>query len=246
MPRYKIATKLFAYLSLAYLFAIAGAQSSAAENAYISGERSAHGIGKFYMGREIAQVMGHRGARWLERSSRTQAERTDVLLDLLPLAADMIVADIGAGTGYFSLPIAQRVPKGEVLAVDIQPEMLALIEQKALASNVKNIRLIQGQADDPALPKAAVDLVLMVDAYHEFEFPREMAANIKAGLKPGGIVILVEYRAEDPNLAILRLHKMSAEQAIKEWQAAGFVFEKNIGDLPQQHVLVFRKPLSKQ
>ena len=215
-----------------------------AEDLYETGKRNPHGIGKYYMGREISKVMGHLGARWLERSGRTLEERTDLLLDLLPLKPDMLVADIGAGTGYFSIPIAERLTEGEVLAVDIQPEMLALIDNKAKSKGVPNIRLIQGRVNNPLLPEGEVDLVLMVDAYHEFEFPFEMASGIKQGLKPGGAVILVEYRAEDPKVPILKLHKMSAEQARKEWQALGFVFEKNIGDLPQQHVLVFRKPVN--
>ena len=241
MLRYKIATKILTYCCVGLLTILLQPVSGANEF-YESGERSPHGIGKFYMGRAISQVMGQLGARWLERSGRPLEERTDVLLDLLPLRPDMLVADIGAGTGYFSIPIAQRLTAGEVLAVDIQPEMLALIKQKSTSSDIHNIRLIQGRADTPLLPADEVDLVLMVDAYHEFEFPYEMGVGIKHGLKPGGVVILVEYRAEDPNVPILSLHKMSAEQAIKEWQALGFIFEGNIDDLPQQHVLVFRKP----
>ena len=242
MPRYKIATKLRLW-SYVTLLMLSSPVVFSSEDHYETGKRSPHGIGKYYMGREISKVMGHLGARWLERSGRTLEERTDLLLDLLPLEAGMLVADIGAGTGYFSIPIAERLTSGEVLAVDIQPEMLALIEQKAKTKGVRNVRLIQGRVDAPLLPEGEVDLVLMVDAYHEFEFPFEMAAGIKRGLKPGGIVVLVEYRAEDPAVPILRLHKMSAEQARKEWQALGFIFEKNISDLPQQHVLIFRKPL---
>ena len=216
---------------------------SFADAPYQTGERSRHGIGKYYMGREISQVMGHRGARWLERHERSQEEATDLLLDLLPLESTMIVADIGAGTGYFALPIAKRVPDGKVLAVDIQPQMLELIRSNAETLNITNLNLIQGRIDNPLLPAGEVDIALLVDAYHEFEYPHEMAVGIWEGLKPGGRVVLVEYRAEDPDVPILKLHKMSAEQAIKEWQAAGYIFEQNISVLPQQHVLIFRKPV---
>ena len=228
---------LFILLGVMVCITIAGANES-----YTTGPKSAHGIGKYYMGREISQVMGHRGARWLERNAREREERTDKLLELLPLEPDYVVADIGAGTGYFSIPIAERVTEGKVVAVDIQDEMLALIAQKSKQRKVQNIETVKGSESNPNLAKNSVDLALMVDAYHEFEFPAEMAAGIKAGLKPGGKVVLVEYRAEDPSVPILRLHKMSAQQAIKEWQGAGFVFEKNIEVLPQQHVLIFKKP----
>ena len=200
------------------------------------------GIGKYYFGREISHVMGHRGARWLERRSRKDSERTDLLLEMLPLKTDSVVADIGAGTGYFSIPIAKRVPDGRVLAVDIQPEMLQIIQSRAEEAGISNVTLVKGLTDDPKLPQNAVDLILLVDAYHEFEFPYEMARGMHASLKPGGQVMLVEYRAEDPNVPIKKLHKMSLAQATREWEAAGFRLKSTNDSLPQQHVLFFEKP----
>ncbi|MEM7469228.1 MAG: class I SAM-dependent methyltransferase [Pseudomonadota bacterium] len=243
MPRYANETKfLLRALLAATLTYLIFASSSGAESPYSEGKRSVDGIGKYYFGREISTVMGHRGARWLERSTRQQEERTDLLIDALPLNPDMVVADIGAGSGYFSIPIAKRLPAGKVLAIDIQAEMLTIIKHKCAALGINNIELVRSSAADPKLPQDRVDLALLVDAYHEFEFPKEMTLGIFRGLKSGGRVVLVEYRAEDPSVPILRLHKMSEAQAKKEWLAAGFEFEKNLSVLPQQHIFIFRKP----
>lgn len=204
---------------------------------------SRDGIGKVYMGREISHVMGHLGAGWLERPSREAEERTDLLIQNLPLEPGAVAADIGAGTGYFSLPMAQRVgADGRVLAVDIQPEMLAIIAERAEAENVGNISTILATETDPRLPADTVDLALLVDAYHEFSYPREVMQGVVFGLKPGGRVVLIEYRGEDPRVPIKRLHKMTARQAIAEMEAVGLVWEENLDFLPQQHFLVFRKP----
>jgi len=203
---------------------------------------SRDGIGKFYMGREISRVMGRRGADWLERPSREREERTDLLVDNLPLEEDHVVADIGAGTGYFSFRIAPSVPRGEVLAVDIQPEMLAIIRERAQQQGAGNVRGVRGGVADPNLADDSVDLALVVDAYHEFSHPREMALALRRALRPGGRLILVEYRAEDPSVPIKRLHKMSEAQARRELEAAGFEFVRNGDFLPQQHFLVFRRP----
>jgi FkbM family methyltransferase len=183
--------------------------------------------------------MGHLGAGWLERGSRQQEERTDLLLDFLVGLQPATVADIGAGTGYFSLPLAERLPEGRVLAVDIQPEMLRMLEARARRSGFTNVELIQGQVDDPALPEKAVDLVFIVDAYHEFSHPREMMLGIAASLAPGGRVVLVEYRGEDRSVPIKPLHKMTEAQVIKEMQAVGLRWQATESFLPQQHVLVF-------
>ena len=209
--------------------------------AYSYGTASRDGIGKFYLGREISHVMGHLGAAWLERSSREREERTDLLLDFLVSLAPETVADIGAGTGYFSLPLAARLPKGRVLAVDIQPEMLRMLERRATQQGLSNVEPIQGQVDDPALPAATVDLAFMVDAYHEFSHPREMLQGIVRSLRPGGQVVLVEYRAEDPRVPIKPLHKMTEAQVIKEMAAVGLTWQQTKAFLPQQHVLVFAK-----
>lgn len=201
------------------------------------------GIGKYYMGREISHVMGHLGAGWLERPTREREERTDLLLENLPLAPGAVAADIGAGTGYFSLPMAKRVgPTGRVLAVDIQPEMLAIIEDRVAAQNLGNVETILATETDPRLPANTVDLALLVDAYHEFSYPREVMIGVASALKPGGRVVLIEYRAEDPRVPIKPLHKMSAKQAIAEMNAVGLAWEATLDFLPQQHFLVFRKP----
>ncbi|MGB5636212.1 MAG: class I SAM-dependent methyltransferase, partial [Waterburya sp.] len=156
------------------------------------------GIGKYYMNREIAQVMGHQAMMWLERESRKTEEKPDLTVQQLELKADDIVADIGAGTGYFSFRMAQQVPEGKIYAVDIQPEMLneiALIKEE---QNITNIETVLGTEDNPHLSPASIDLALMVDAYHEFAYPREMMESIVQALKPGGRVVLLEYRRENP------------------------------------------------
>ena len=204
---------------------------------------SRDGTGKIYMGREISHVMGHRGAGWLERPDRQREERTDLLVDRLPIEADHVVADIGAGTGYFSFPVAERVPNGRVLAVDIQPEMLAIIEQRKRDRGIDNVEPVLGAITNPGLPAGAVDLIFIVDAYHEFSHPREMTTAMFEALRPGGRLVLVEYRAEDPAVPIKPLHKMSEAQARKELEAVGFQWVVTGAYLPQQHVLVFAKPL---
>lgn len=208
---------------------------------YEYGSPSRDGIGKFYMGREIARVMGHLGASWLERPTREREERTDRLVSNLPLQPDSVVADIGAGTGYFSFRIAGRVPRGKVLAVDIQQEMLEMIGSRMVAEGVTNIETVLGSERDPGLAPDSVDVILLVDAYHEFSWPREMGLAMVRALKPDGRLILVEYRAEDSAVPIKPLHKMSVRQARKEMAAAGLRLERNGRFLPQQHFMVFRK-----
>lgn len=209
---------------------------------YTTGPAGRDGIGKFYQGREISHVMGHRGAAWLERSSREREERTDLLIDALPLEPDHVVADVGAGTGYFSFPMAERVPDGRVLAVDIQPEMLALIEERRDSLGVTNVETVLGRIDDPALPTGEVDLILIVDAWHEFSHPHEMGLGMALALKPGGKLVLIEYRMEDPSVPIKRLHKMSEAQARKEMDGLGLRWVRTESFLPQQHFMVFEKP----
>ena len=194
------------------------------------------------MGREIAQVMGHMGAAWLDRPEREQEERPSVLIRNLGLAPDDVVADIGAGTGYFSLRIAPLVPKGRVLAVDIQPEMLDIIRGKQRDTGIGNVEPVLGAIDDPKLAPASVDLVLMVDVYHEFSHPREMMLAIVAALKPGGRVALVEYRGEDPGVPIKPLHKMTQAQAQQEMAAVGLQWIETRDVLPWQHLMFFRRP----
>lgn len=210
--------------------------------AYETRPASRDGIGKIYMGREIAQVMGHEGAGWLERGEREEEERPQKLVELMDLRPADVVADIGAGTGYFSFRIAEKVREGKVLAVDIQPEMLDLLRSASTARAVMNVEPVLGKIDDPNLPPGVVDVALMVDAYHEFDHPREMMDGIVRGLRPGGRVVLVEYRGEDPDVPIKPLHKMTEAQVKKEMAAVGLEHLKTLPDLPRQHVLIFRKP----
>lgn len=200
------------------------------------------GIGKFYLGREIAQVMGHEGARWLERSSRETSEQPQQAIAALHLKPTDIVADIGAGTGYFTFRISPLVPWGKVFAVDVQPEMLALINFVKTQEKITNVEPILGTIDHPNLPESTLDLALMVDAYHEFQYPLEMMKGIVKALKPGGRVVLLEYRKENPFIVIKELHKMSEKQVKKEMAAVGLKWLETQSFLPQQHFLVFEKP----
>ncbi|PLZ96482.1 SAM-dependent methyltransferase [Fischerella thermalis CCMEE 5273] len=199
------------------------------------------GIGKYYMGREIAKVMGHTGAAWLERPSRETEEKPSKILDAVDLKSTDVVADIGAGTGYLSFRIAPKVPQGKVLAVDIQPEMLDIINFFKQELNVTNVEAVLATPTNPNLPPASVDLALMVDAYHEFEYPREVMQAIVKALKPDGRVVLVEYRGENPLIMIKGLHKMTQKQVKKEMQAVGLVWRETKNLLPQQHLMVFAK-----
>jgi SAM-dependent methyltransferase len=224
---------------------IADAQLSTTATAEAPYERvapSRDGIGKVYMGREISQVMGHLGAGWLERPTRVREELPETMIEAMSLAPDAVVADIGAGTGYFAFRLSPRVPDGRVLAVDIQPEMLSILRERIQALDVDNVEPVLGAVDDPNLPEGAVDAVLMVDAYHEFSHPWEMMQGIMHGLRSGGRVYLVEYRGEDLALPIKPLHKMTEAQARREMAAVGLVWEETLDVLPTQHLMVFRKP----
>ena len=230
------------YLCLAFGACGVRADADLENSHYTTGLPSRDGIGKFYMGREISHVMGHLGAGWLERPERERQERTDLLIAGLSLSDDFVVADIGAGTGYFTFPVAQRVPRGKVFSVDIRPEMLARVERRKALENVANVETVLGEEDDPKLPAKEIDLAFIVDAYHEFSFPREMGERLKESLKPGGRLVLVEYRAEDRRVPIKRLHKMSELQVKQEMAAIGLDWIKTESYLPQQHVLIFQKP----
>lgn len=213
-----------------------------ADIVYEEREASSDGTGRYYMGREIARVMSHRGAAWLERPDREREERPDIVVDALDLEPSSVVADLGAGTGYFTFRIAPHVPRGRVYAVDIQPEMLTVVERRADAEGVPNVVTVLGTESDPALPAEAVDVSLLVDSYHEFAYPAEMLSAVWRATRPGGRLVLVEYRAEDPDVPIRRLHKMTEAQVRREVEAAGFEFVGNIDRLPQQHILVFTRP----
>lgn len=218
--------------------------SAVAESAPVYQDRAIHspdGIGKVYMGREIAQVMGHQGAMWLERSSRQREEQPNLVVEALDLKPTDIVADIGAGTGYFSFRISPLVPEGKVLAVDIQPQMLDIINFLNKENNVTNVEPTLASVTDPKLPQESIDLALMVDAYHEFSYPKEVMQGIVTALKPGGRVVLVEYRGENPFVMIKPLHKMTQNQVRKEMSAVGLVWVETKNILPQQHIMVFKK-----
>ena len=205
---------------------------------------SGNGTGKVYMGREIANVMSHRRMSRLDRPGRERDERTDLLVASLPIQGDDAVADIGAGTGYFSFRVAERVPNGVVYAVDIQQEMLDEIERRKRERGVDNIETMLGRVDDPGLGEQSADLIFIVDAYHEFSHPREMGEAMYKALRPGGQLIVVEERAEVSSRTFGALHSMTEAQARKEITASGFRWLRTESFLPQQHFLVFQKPTS--
>lgn len=200
------------------------------------------GIGKFYMGREIAQVMGYQAAEWLERPEREKEEQTRKLLESLELKEGEAVADIGAGSGYYTFPMAQRVgAKGKVYAVDIQPQMLDIIRKRIKLGKVSNVEPVKGTETDPKLPENAVDVILLVDVYHEFSYPYEMAEAMVKSLKPKGRIIFVEFKLEDQQVPIKLVHKMSQKQVIREMEPHPLKWVKTIDTLPWQHVIVFEK-----
>ena len=205
--------------------------------------RSAHdpdGIGKFYLGREIAHVMGPGGILWLERTERETEEKPQLLIDALDIKPGQTIADLGAGSGYYSFRIAPLVgPTGKVLAIDIEPAMLDVIAQRASRERIANVATVRASARGPNLAPGSVDLLFMVDVYHELEYPYEVMTEVRSALKPGGRVALIEYRAEDPQVAIKPVHKMSERQVRRELEVAGFRHVKTVRTLPLQHLIVF-------
>jgi FkbM family methyltransferase len=200
-----------------------------------------NGINKWYMGRQIAHVMSHFGIDWLEREEREMEENTSLLLKNLAVKPGMVVADIGAGSGYHSALLSKMVGTGKVFAVDVEPEMIAYLNARIKQEKLNRIVPVLSTEQKVSLPENTIDMMLLVDVYHEFSFPYEMALSMRAALKPGGKLVLVEFRAEDPAVPIKTIHKMSEAQAIKEFKAAGFAFDKNIDNLPWQHCMVFIK-----
>jgi ubiquinone/menaquinone biosynthesis C-methylase UbiE len=201
-----------------------------------------NGTGKFYMGREIAQVMGHQAAGWLERPEREKEEQPTKLLEALKLRPGDVVADVGAGSGYYTFRMAEQVgPKGKVLAVDVQKEMLDIIRRRKIERRVDNVEAVLGTETDPKLPATAVDLILLVDVYHEFTFPYEMTQRMVESLKPGGRLVFVEFRLEDPDVPIKLVHKMTEKQVLKEMKPHALEHVKTLETLPWQHVIVFKK-----
>ena len=201
-----------------------------------------NGIGKFYMGREIAHVMGHQAAEWLERPEREQEERSSKLWKMLKVKEGDVVADVGAGSGYHTFKLAELVgAKGKVYAVDIQEEMLDIIRGRMKAKNVTNVVPVKGTETDPKLPGGAIDMILLVDVYHEFSYPFEMTEAMVKALKPGGRLIFVEFRLEDPKVPIKVVHRMSEKQVLKEMEPHPLRYAQTLGELPWQHVIVFEK-----
>jgi ubiquinone/menaquinone biosynthesis C-methylase UbiE len=197
---------------------------------------------QFYKGREIARTMHYTGAEWLIRDNREQQERCSLMLANLGLKRGMTVCDMGCGNGFYSLQMAKLIgAQGQVLAVDIQPEMLELLKKRAAEAQLKNVKPILGSVVDPKLPDRKVDLVLLVDVYHEFSHPERMLAALRKSLAPGGKIVLVEFRAEDPEVPILPLHKMSKQQINKELPPNGFKLVKEFDRLPWQHMMFFAR-----
>jgi predicted methyltransferase len=192
-------------------------------------------------GRVLAPVMGVGGAGWLERAEREDEEAPSKALAALELEAGMVIADIGAGSGYYASRIAKLVgPAGRVYATDIQPGMIAILERRIKAENLTNVTTILGAMDDPSLPAQSIDLAIMVDVYHELQQPQVFLQRLKAAFKPGGRLVLLEFRKEDPKVPILEVHKMSVAEVRQELEAEGYALDRVIDVLPWQHIIVLR------
>ena len=216
-------------------------QTEKQEGSYTFKSGDRNGTGKWYMGREIAFVMGFQGMGWLERPEREKEENVSALIANMEISPDDDIADIGAGSGYHVFRMAPLASQGTVYGVDIQNEMLAAMEYRIEALEVDNVTLIKSTEKTANLPANSVDKVLIVDVYHEFSFPVEMMASIYEAMRPDAKLYLIEYRGEDPTVPIKETHKMTEAQAVKEMEAAGFKLVENIGNLPWQHCMVFAK-----
>jgi len=236
----KSSTLALAVVLLAAMPALA--QLTPASGFYQSVPAGRDGIGKRFMGRDIAGVMGIEGAVWLERVEREKEERSDLLMQELALRPGMVVADVGAGSGYYSRRMARAVsPGGTVFAVDVQPQMVALLQGLARQPELATIQPVQATNQDLHLAPASIDLAIMVDVYHELAFPQEVMGSLVRALKPGGRVVFVEYRAEDDTVPIKALHKMSEAQIKHEAAFFQLAWERTANTLPWQHVVFFRK-----
>jgi SAM-dependent methyltransferase len=217
------------------------AQADSFDTKYTYKRGDFNGIGKWYMGREIAYVMGFQGINWLERSEREIEEDVSTLIKNMKIKTNDTIADIGAGSGYHVFKMAPLAENGLVYAVDIQPEMLEAIELKKRSKRVSNVKTVLGSEKSINLPKNSLDKILLVDVYHEFSYPAEMVESIKNALKPNGQLFLIEYRGEDSSVPIKKIHKMTEKQSIAEMEAAGFRLKENIDNLPWQHCMIFEK-----
>ena len=216
-------------------------QKSEPDKKYTFKKGDINGIGKWYMGREIAYVMGYQGISWLERSEREKEENVSDLIQNMKIKSDDFIADIGAGSGYHVFKMAPLAKNGVVYAVDIQIEMLKTINKKKESNKITNVETILGSEKSIHLSKNSLDKILMVDVYHEFNFPIEMIASMKNALKPNGKLFLIEYRGEDSKVPIKKIHKMTEKQAVKEMESAGFKLKENVKNLPWQHCMIFVK-----
>ncbi len=242
----KFQFKTFLFFTVLLLIICSGCNSQDKKNiqedsVYTYTSASRDGIGKIYLGREIAHVMGAAGSEWLERSNRQQEEHSQQAIDSLPLQPNSTVADIGAGTGYYTFRIAAKIPAGKIYAVDVQDEMIAQLESKKKQSHINNVEIIKCNETSPNLPANSVDLAIMVDVYHELEYPHEMLHSLYKALKPTGKLLLLEYRAEDASIPIKPLHKLNVQQANKELAANGFILYQRKEFLPIQHYLLYKK-----
>jgi ubiquinone/menaquinone biosynthesis C-methylase UbiE len=208
-------------------------------NSYSSKKPSANGTGKVYMGREIAQVMSFEGVAWLERNSRTKEENTDLAISRLPVTKNSVVADIGAGSGFYTFRIAPKVK--QIYAVEIQDDALKYLKDKSKELKLTNVAVLKGSEQSAGIPENSIDLAFMVDVYHELLYPKEVLQSIRKSLKPKGKLLLIEYKGEDPEVAIKEEHKMTVKQVSKELKANGFKLVQNGQFMPIQHFLVFEK-----
>ena len=221
--------------------AIVSFLKSNGQEKYIIKGGDPNGINKWYLGRQIAYVMSHWGIDWLERPERQFEENSALLLKNLNLKSGMNVADIGAGSGYYTSLIAKRIGNGKVYAVDVEPQMILFLNERIKEEKLSNVVTVLGSETSVRLPASSLDMMLLVDVYHEFSFPYEMGQSMYNALKPEGRLVLVEFRSEDESVPIKTIHKMSVAQSVKELKAVGFKLEKNISNLPWQHCMVFVK-----
>ena len=239
---------IIAVLTVIAPWSVGLAQDPPKKNLYEIGEkRDPNGTGRFYMGREIAPVMSWHGAGWLERPEREKEEHTSKLLPPLKIKAGDTVVDMGAGSGYYTVKLSALVgDKGKVYAIDVQPEMLDILKKRLKSEKIANVELTLGTDKDPKLPANSVDLILMVDVYHEFTHPYEMTGAMVKSLKPGGRLVFVEFRLEDEKVPILTLHRMAEKQVVKEMEPFPLRHVETQKHLPWQHVIIFEKKERKQ
>lgn len=228
-------------LSVLLAVSVVACGQQQADDGYSSRSPSRDGTGKVYMDREIAGIMSFDGVDWLERNSRTAEENTALAIKKLPISKNSVVADVGAGSGFYTFRIAEKVPEGKVYAVEIQENAIKYLQQKSKSLNLNNVEVVKGSAQQTGLPPGSIDLLIMVDVYHELEFPDAYLRSIKKTLKPSGKLLLLEYKAEDPAVRIRATHKMSVAQVERELDANGFHLVERGKFLPLQHFLVFEK-----